>query len=133
MLANIRGQGYTLFMITIKEITDDQALAAIKNREFEPALLDASPNVAIILTQDWCSQWKNVQSWLSQINTEDTTSDCAVFTLVYNQKQYFHEFMNFKESVFQNDRIPYIRFYKNGTFSSSSNFVTKEQFLRIIA
>jgi hypothetical protein len=36
--------------------------------------------------------------------------------------------MAFKESSFNNREIPYVRYYRNGSFSRDSNFIPAEGF-----
>jgi len=42
---------------------------------------------------------------------------------------FFDEFMNFKETTYENREIPYVRYYKDGKYSSCSNYVSLEGFL----
>ncbi len=118
-------------MVKIIELTDEQVKSAIKEKEFDGSVLGASEYVAVILTQDWCSQWSAMSSWLEETEARgNVNEDISVFTLQYNRKQYFHEFMSFKETHWKNDRIPYVRYYKKGAFITSSNYVSRDQFFR---
>jgi hypothetical protein len=119
-------------MVKIKELTDEQVQEAIDDKEFSESVRIASEYVAVILTQDWCSQWMTMSGWLKEIESKGDAvkENISVFTLQYNQKPYFQKFMNFKETTWKNDRIPYVRYYKNGKFISNSNYVSKDQFFR---
>jgi hypothetical protein len=128
----LRAQGKDEIMVYVKPLPDEEAEFAIANLEFDARILASSPFVAVIMTQDWCFQWTSMSGWLDR-NPQQATlidEDCSIYTLIYNQKTYFREFLHFKETVWKNDRIPYVRYYKKGAFLMSSNFVSREQFFR---
>ncbi len=106
------------------EITDEQAKKIIGKQDILNEIISSGEKVAVIFTQDWCPQWKHMATWLD--STED--KDIKIFYLTYNNKSYYEEFMDFKESVFKNDLVPYIRYYANGKFIGDSNFVSEELF-----
>ncbi|MCP4160513.1 MAG: hypothetical protein GY760_10600 [Deltaproteobacteria bacterium] len=107
------------------EITDEQAKEIIEKKEIQNEIISSGEKVAVIFTQDWCPQWKHMATWLD--STED--KDMKTFYLAYNNKSYYEEFMDFKESVLLNDLVPYVRYYLNGKFVCDSNFVSEELFL----
>jgi len=109
----------------MREITDAQAMSLIGEKELPEQIINSGSLVAVILTQDWCPQWLFMKKWLHQMEDEGIT----VYYLAYNKKEYFREFMAVKESEFQNDLIPYIRYYVNGSFVGDSNYVSRELFL----
>lgn len=113
------------YVIKFVEMTEDQASAAIKNGEFGEDLTGADRNVAIILTQDWCPQWMAMKRWLSK---GENDTDITVFYFVYNRSSISKEFMGFKETVFNNYLIPYVRYYKNGSLIHESNFTSRKRF-----
>ena len=55
-----------------------------------------------------------------------------VFELVYNKFDLFDEFKNFKETVWKNDTIPYLRFYKDGSIYHETNYISEQTFNRIL-
>lgn len=116
-------------MVRINLLTDEQAKYAIENLEFENSLLNSNENVVIILTQDWCPQWKNMKSWLSQICLD---KDVDIFYFEYNRSKLFNEFIKFKEKSFCNYEVPYLRFYKNGSLVKESNYTNKDKFTQLL-
>ena len=98
----------------------------IQSGEFPEAIRKASDLVAIIMTQDWCPQWDYMQDWISLLNDREGLS---IYLIIYNQEPYFQEFMNFKETVFNNLMVPYVRYYRDGALIRESNYVSKDLFL----
>jgi hypothetical protein len=56
--------------------------------------------------------------------------DITVFEFVYDRVDFFGEFLRFKEAHFNNDQIPYIRYYRDGKLIGESNYVTSRGFLK---
>ena len=110
-------------------ITKDQALDAIKNGDFGAGIISSKENVIIILTQDWCPQWVNMKNWIYKM---DVDMDINIFELEYNKESYFHSFMGFKESVYRNFDVPYLRFYRNGELFQTSNYINKSKVIDIL-
>jgi hypothetical protein len=106
------------------EITDTQASYVIDRKEIPEEILDSSEKVAVILTQDWCPQWLFMKRWLKKTEKKGIKT----YYISYNRKPYFNEFMNVKEDTFENDLVPYVRYYKSGKFINDSNFVSEELF-----
>lgn len=118
-------------MITLLKLTDEQATTAIEQGNFDETILNASEKVAIVLTQSWCPQWIFMRTYLKKLTTDksEETKEMTVFTLEYDKVSYFDQFMRFKEGVFKNDLVPYIRYYKNGELIETTNYVSKHGFL----
>lgn len=115
-------------MINFVEMTEDQASAAIKNGEFSNDLTDAAQNVAVVLTQDWCPQWRAMKQWLSK---GEADTDVTVFYFIYNKSSIAKEFMGFKETVLNNYLIPYVRYYQNGSLIHESNYTSRDRFIGV--
>lgn len=109
-------------MINRHELTKEQALYAVNNGEFGPDVL-GYPNVIVVMTQDWCSQWKSMKNWLYELDIKD---DFEVFEVEYNRTGFYTEFMRFKENKFENDQVPYLRFYKDGSLVKESNYMSMQ-------
>jgi hypothetical protein len=90
--------------------------------EFDPSLLGYT---AVILTQSWCPQWKAMRSYLEKADGPDI----FILYIEYDLVPWSAEFMDFKERHFDNREIPYVRYYRNGTCVSQSNYVALEGFL----
>ena len=83
--------------------------------------------VAVVLTQSWCPDWLAMRRYLETLDEPELT----VFYLEYDRSPLFHELMAFKETVFGNDLIPYVRYYRAGTLVAESNRVfMKRRFLK---
>lgn len=115
-------------MIKRHEITKEQALYAIKNGEFGGDVL-SNVNVIVIMTQDWCPQWINMNRWIYGLETD---KDIEIYELVYNKTDYYNAFMKFKENVFGNSSVPYLRFYKNGKLINETNYISIQKFREIL-
>ncbi|GHU07755.1 hypothetical protein FACS1894151_02570 [Spirochaetia bacterium] len=122
----------------IRNLTEDECRYAVKNSDFSEDLVKGKASV-IILTQSWCPQWIAVKSYLAEAEkkaAEKTGTDINIYTIEYDiaeWRQLEHEdFMSFKENIFQNYEIPYIRYYRDGIFSGDSNYVSQDEFFRHI-
>jgi len=106
----------------LKEISKDQVLFCIRHGEFEGEILASAEKVAVILTQSWCPQWHEMKRVIHDLE------DCSIFFLEYDLSDFFDSFRTFKEEVFNNFQIPYIRYYKSGKLINESNAVSQEVF-----
>jgi regulator of sigma D len=89
------------------------------------------PKVAVILSQDWCPDWKAMQRWLQAwLEHKKPAEDIVVYTYLYNLQPHYLKFLSLKENTWGNFLIPYVRYYCRGHFVSESNYVTPEGFLR---
>jgi hypothetical protein len=68
-----------------------------------------------------------MRAYLSSLPPGEGTE---VFWVEYDLEEFFEPFMRFKEGVFGNDQVPYVRFYRGGKFAAESNFIDKGGFLR---
>jgi len=82
---------------------------------------------AVILTQSWCPQWKAMKNYLP--DAEKALPELKILYIEYDLTPFFDIFLDFKENTLNNREIPYVRYYVNGKFSSSSNFVSLDGFL----
>jgi hypothetical protein len=112
-------------MINKIKSSKDQVFNAIENGEFDKGVISSKDLVVVVMTQDWCPQWIDMESWIYSI---ETNKDIDVYELVYNRTEYFNEFMNFKENVWKNSQIPYLRLYQNGKLVGETNYINRERF-----
>ena len=112
-----------------KKLSEDQVLEVIKTGEFSPDIIASKNKVVIILTQDWCPDWKNMREWL---DTLDAAIDVDICELIYNKSEHFQDCLELKENKWNNRLIPYLRYYVDGVLIRESNYVTKEEFLKIL-
>lgn len=113
----------------IHDLTEEQFHVAVEENEFGSAVVDASERVAVVMTQGWCPQWFPIRSYLQELAKDDGEEDLSVFVVVYDTEPWGADFMRFKEGVFGNYHIPYIRYYRDGTLVSESNFISRAGFL----
>ena len=106
----------------MKLIEKEQALLAIRFGEFGDDIIRSAESVAVILTQSWCPQWHAMKRFVYDFTV------VQVFSLEYDRTDYFDAFRRFKEEVFNNDQIPYIRYYRNGILTGESNAVSETEF-----
>lgn len=115
-------------MIITKSLTPAQVQATITLGEFPPEVVPAGRNVAVIMTQSWCGQWLIMQPWIGKEARKQDQPEIDVYVLEYDREPFFQEFLAFKEKVFGNESVPYIRFYKDGRFVRDANAIGKLQF-----
>jgi len=116
-------------MINKKQINTEQAMYAIENGEFDKEITASKSKVIVAMTQNWCPQWKDLKSWVYDIETDE---DIDIYELEYNKVDYFDAFMNFKENQWKNHQVPYLRFYKEGALIKETNYIGEQQFIEII-
>lgn len=120
-------------MIQRKKLTEDQAREAMSTGEFTGSVRASAPRVAVILTQGWCGDWRAMERWLEKLprdGTPESDSPIDIYELLYDRIAFFDEFRSFKERVFRNSLIPYVRFYRNGVFLSDSNHLEEQAFFQ---
>ena len=108
-------------MITRITLSDEQARDAISSGGFSAGITESSEAVALILTQSWCPQWTFMKMSLKGLGAGKDDLDLTIYTYEYDRSPLFNDFMNFKESVYRNWEVPYVRLYKKGKFIGESN------------
>jgi len=110
-------------MKTFLTFTETDLRSTLENGELPDSIRNAGPHVVVIWTQDWCPQWADLQSWVLE-----ETNHAPVYLLVYNLHPWFHELMHFKEKVWGNRQIPYVRHYYQGILGSEHNWLPRQTF-----
>ena len=100
----------------------------MQHGEYKADVIASKDKVAVVMTQDWCPRWTEMQEWIYDL--EDNL-DIDIYELIYNKEEFFDEFRKFKESKWKNELIPYVRYYINGKLIKTTNNVSKEEFLKI--
>ena len=108
------------------KLTAAQCGQAINNGEFSPDIIALSNRVAVVLTQSWCPQWVMMRMWLERAEKD---AEAIIFYVEYDKEDFFETFMTFKEDVFGNRSVPYIRYYRDGVFTGDGNFIGKDGFI----
>ena len=114
----------------LRRLSEADCRAAIREGDFLPGVAGAAPRVAVVLTQSWCPQWGWMRSYLESVPEEPGV---AVFYVEYDREPFFEDFMAFKEDVFGNREVPYVRYYREGRLSRESNFIDRGGFLRLLS
>ena len=113
----------------IRKLNEAECRYAVENGDFDSELV-SGPAAAVILTQSWCPQWKAVQAYLPAV--EAALGDVRIYYVEYDIEEWEslenEAFMAFKENVFNNREIPYIRYYKDGVYSRDGNFISQDGF-----
>ena len=95
--------------------------------EFGDDVIRSARCIAVVMSQSWCPQWTAVDRWM---NTLPAEAEISIFSVVYDNEPYFEEFMRFKETVFRNHQVPYIRYYIDGRLVKETNYTSKDFFLK---
>jgi len=111
----------------MRKLSSEDCLALIAKGEFGAGVTGTAEAVAVVLTQSWCPQWSWMRSYLSALPPE---AGREVFWIEYDREEFFTPLMKFKESVFGNDQVPYVRYYRGGKLAAESNYIDKGGFLR---
>ena len=116
-------------MLTFKKIDDKEMQNIIDTKEVSDLIKNASKNVLAIFTQDWCGDWKGLEREL-KVNEEKSPVDITIFICLYNESPLYESFMSFKENVWQNELIPYLRYYKKGSFIKDGNHLPFQRLIK---
>jgi hypothetical protein len=114
----------------MRKLTKDECLALLENGEFAPSLTGSAETVAIVLTQSWCPQWAWMRSYIVALPPDARRE---ILWIEYDREDFFEPFVRFKESAFGNDQVPYVRYYRGGSFAAESNYIDQGGFLRLLS
>jgi hypothetical protein len=119
----------------IRKLTEAECRYALEHGEFESSLIEGKA-AAIVLTQSWCPQWTAMLAYLPEVEKKAAAAFPPGINILYVEydiaewKTLTHEaFMGFKEDTYDNREIPYVRYYRDGSFSRDSNYLSLEGFL----
>ncbi len=110
-----------------RTLSDDAIEQSLATGEFPDQVRNAAEKVVVILTQDWCPDWHAMDSFLPQFENQ-----AAVFVLPYNRHREFERIMSFKEEVFGNREIPYLRYYHQGRLVVATNQLPRGTFAALL-
>jgi hypothetical protein len=110
-------------MPTIQTLTMEQLDALVREGDFPESVRLAAPKVVVVMTQDWCPQWHDMAAYLP-----DFADGAAIFTVEYNLLSDFERILKFKEGVFKNWQVPYVRYYRGGSLVQESNWMPRASF-----
>ena len=110
------------------KLTETDCRSAIAAGDFPESVRASAPRVAVVLTQSWCPQWRFMQGYLSEV-AQDAGTEAKILFVEYDRESFFEDFMTFKEDVFKNREVPYVRYYRDGKLRAESNYISKQGFL----
>jgi hypothetical protein len=119
-------------MLERRKFTTDHLRFAIETGEFHADITESAPLVACVMSQSWCPQWLFMRSWIKQLAREtDETEGLTIHTweTEYDREKLFTDFRSFKEQVWNNWEVPYVRYYSGGRLVHESNFVSAMTFV----
>ena len=97
------------------------------DHEFPASVRSAAARVIVVLTQSWCPDWSATRAILERAESDEL----AVFFVEYDREPFFGAFRSFKETVFANSLIPYLRYYRDGRFVADGNGVYRTEDLYV--
>lgn len=104
-------------------LTEADLTATLAAGEIPESIRHAADHVIVIWTQDWCPQWADLERWVLE-----EAIDIPVYLLVYNRHPRFQELMTFKEDIWKNREIPYVRHYVQGKMVAAHNWLPRTTF-----
>ena len=111
----------------MEKLTEAQCRATIESKDVPDDITSRNAKVAVVFTQSWCGDWMIMRRYLKKIEPDEA----AVFYVEYDKEPFFEEFRTFKETVFESNQVPYIRFYRDGKFITERNSIfSKRRFLK---
>jgi hypothetical protein len=113
--------------LAYRVLTDEVLETTMEEGEFPVEVREAAEKVVVILTQDWCPDWHAMEVFL-----HDFTDQAAIYVLEYNRHPHFEAIMTFKEEVFGNREIPYLRYYHRGRFIVATNQLPRGTFAALL-
>lgn len=108
-------------------LTKEDLAETYKTGEFPAHVRTAGERVVVIMTQDWCPQWHDMESWLDRFDDKVT-----LYVLVYNIRPDFETILDFKENTWGNREIPYLRYYHKGQLVKETNWLPRTTFEAMI-
>ena len=100
-------------MINFETMNDSNLRYILDHDDIENAIINSDENVMVVFTEDWNSDWKDMDKDLMD-NQKTEEVDINVYIATYNQNLLFEPFREFKENVWNSHSVPYIRYYKKG-------------------
>jgi len=110
-----------------RTLSDAVLRQTLADGEFPAEIRNAATKVVVVLTQDWCPDWHAMNVFLPEFEDK-----AAIFALNYNLHPEFEKIMGFKEDVFGNREIPYLRYYHNGKFIVATNQLPRNTFAALL-
>jgi len=103
----------------MEALTDDQCREILSVRDVPEGIRGSASRVAVVFTQSWCQDWRTMRRYLAKLSADDA----SIYYVEYDRRPFFDEMREFKETVFGNALLPYIRYYRDGELVNESNLV----------
>ena len=91
-------------------LDETQCLETISNHEMPAGVVWSNSKVAVIFTQSWCVDWVVMQSYTRKIDI----ADVSMYYVEYDKEPFYEKMKTYKEVVFKNSNVPYVRCYRDG-------------------
>jgi hypothetical protein len=101
---------------------------AIQAGEFPLSVINSGTKVAVVMSQTWCPQYTMMKRWMKSQAEQSLHPELKVYLLEYDGKPWFDRFLDFKENIFRNALVPYVRYYVDGKYNGDSNYVSPDIF-----
>ncbi len=111
----------------MRQLSETEIDQTISQGEFPPSVLQADERVVVVMSQSWCPQWHDMASWLDEF-----ASKAAIYQIVYDTRPDFGRIMTFKETVFDNRQVPYLRYYYKEQLILAANWLPKRTFAALL-
>jgi hypothetical protein len=104
-----------------------QCEETMSSSEVPAEVVTSNTKVAVIFTQSWCVDWLIMRRYLRKVEN----TDVSVYYVEYDKEPFYERLRTFKETVFNNWSVPYVRFFRDGGLIGTSNLLyLKRTFLK---
>ena len=109
------------------KLTEAQCHETMSGGEVAAEVIAGNFKVAVIFTQSWCGDWMLMRRYVGKIEN----TDVSVYYIEYDREPFYEKMRQFKETVFRNWGVPYVRYFRDGKLVATSNLLfTKRGFLK---
>jgi hypothetical protein len=109
------------------KLNQTQCQETISNREVPTDVTTSNSKVAVIFTQSWCVDWIIMRRYVKKLDIPDV----SVYYIEYDKETFYEKMRQFKETVFNNWSVPYVRYFRDGRLVGTSNLLyLKRTFLK---
>ena len=78
----------------MQTLNDQEIEYLLEHGEFSPLIRYSTERVVVVMTQSWCSQWQDLQSYLPEFQSMAT-----IYSVEYDLHPWFDRILAFKEDV----------------------------------
>jgi hypothetical protein len=115
------------YIFKMIKLDQDQCMEILSTGDIPAEVSGGNEKVAVIFTQSWCVDWLIMRSYARKIDNRDV----SVYYVEYDKEPFYEEMRRFKETVYNNWSIPYVRYYRDGRLVGTTNLIfSKRGFLK---